>query len=77
MSSRTPEAAISPETLLRLAAVGYSGADFIEGFVSRYLPFGALEAAAPQHAGATPLSGPLTPLPAPRPMTPLAHDPAR
>jgi hypothetical protein len=36
-----PDAAISSETLLGLAAAGYSGADFIEGFVSRYLPSGA------------------------------------
>jgi hypothetical protein len=62
--------------MLRLAAVGYSGADFIEGFVSRYLPSGAIQAAAPQLAAATPLPGPPAPLPAPRPMTPLAHDPA-
>ena len=35
-----PDAAISPGTLLGLAAAGYSGADFIEGFIARYLPTG-------------------------------------
>jgi hypothetical protein len=71
-----PEAAISPETLLGLAAAGYSGADFIEGFVSRYLPSGAVQAAAPQLATTTPLPGPPAPLPAPGPMTSLARGPA-
>jgi uncharacterized membrane protein YeaQ/YmgE (transglycosylase-associated protein family) len=31
-----PDVAISTETLLGLAAAGYSGADFIEGFMARF-----------------------------------------
>lgn len=33
-----PGAPIAREALLALAAAGYSGADFIEGFMARYLP---------------------------------------
>ena len=38
--SLSPGVPIGRETLLALAAAGYSGADFVEGFVSRYLPSG-------------------------------------
>lgn len=34
----TPGAAISREALLGLVAAGYSGTDFIEGFMARWLP---------------------------------------
>jgi hypothetical protein len=33
-----PEASLARETLMGFAAAGYSGADFIEGFISKYLP---------------------------------------
>src|SRR5215472_4576783 len=58
-----PDTSITTETLLGLAAAGYSGADFIEGFVSRYLPSGTTQAAAPQLASAMPIPGAPAPLP--------------
>ena len=70
-----PDAAISPGTLLGLAAAGYSGADFIEGFIARYLPTGSLPAGPPL-AAAAPNRGPPAPLPAPGPLTALAQAPA-
>jgi hypothetical protein len=70
-----PDAAISPGTLLGLAAAGYSGADFIEGFIARYLPTGSLPAGPPL-AAAVPNRGPPAPLPAPGPLTALAQAPA-
>jgi len=36
----TPGAPISRTALMGLAAAGYSGADFVEGFMARYLPGG-------------------------------------
>ena len=70
-----PDTNIATETLLGLAAAGYSGADFIEGFIARYLPVGGAPAPPPA-AAAVPLRGPPAPLPAPGPLTALAQGPA-
>jgi hypothetical protein len=34
---------VSPEQVMALIAAGYAGADFIEGFVGKYLPKGPLK----------------------------------
>src|SRR5260370_30660572 len=47
-----PDTNIATETLLGLAAAGYSGADFIEGFIARYLPAGGCRRAASRTTGA-------------------------
>ncbi len=47
-------AQVSRETLLGLAAAGYSGADFVEGFAARYLPSGQVQAAASAGARGVP-----------------------
>ncbi|HEU0155549.1 MAG TPA: hypothetical protein VFQ82_05720 [Stellaceae bacterium] len=38
MVALNPGAPVSKQTVFALAAAGYSGADFIEGFVARYMP---------------------------------------
>jgi hypothetical protein len=38
-----PGVAIKRDALLALAAAGYSGADFVEGFMARYLPSGRVQ----------------------------------
>jgi len=61
-----PDSSITTETLLGLAAAGYSGADFVEGFVSRYLPAGTLQPPAPQLAATAAPPGAPALSPAPR-----------
>jgi uncharacterized membrane protein YeaQ/YmgE (transglycosylase-associated protein family) len=65
-----PDAGITPEMLLGLAAAGYSGADFVEGFLARRLAAGSIQPAAAL------LEVPPVPPSAPGAMTPLARGPA-
>jgi hypothetical protein len=63
-----PDASITTEMLLGLAAAGYSGADFVEGFLARHLPAGSI-----QPAATALIEMPPAPMPAAGPMTPLAR----
>ena len=75
-----PGTAVPVETLFGLAGAGYSGADFIEGVLSRLVPVGPVLSVTTQGAGAAPPSPPAfqvpAPLPAPGPVTPFAQSAA-
>src|ERR1700759_4770680 len=52
VSPLTKDFKFSKEVLLGIAAAGYSGTDFIEGVIKKWLPGGNTDATQPQQIGA-------------------------
>lgn len=73
-STITDLAHISGQQILAIAAAGYAGADFIEGFMSRVAPAGDVPAGQ-EGVGVAPIApAPPSPLPAPSPAPPPAQE---
>jgi hypothetical protein len=60
----TPDAPVPRDALLGVAAAGYSGADFIEGFMARYLPGGRTSSPYRSVVAAAVVAAPSPPSPA-------------